>query len=168
MKSFSMVRTLVIMMVLALALAACGSGSDTGGTTGGGTTGGGASSGGTTGGTTSGGLPLFAGSKVVAEGSPMSIAINAMKDQMKAQPGGADAKFDAYSLPAGTAFADVKTFYNGELTKLGYQSAESMGASAAAMPGAGVWIKDNGASSVTVTEIPGQAEPIIMVMQVGK
>ncbi|HYF63687.1 MAG TPA: hypothetical protein VD886_12785, partial [Herpetosiphonaceae bacterium] len=126
-------------------------------------------SGGTSGGgTTSGGLPLFAGAKVVADGSPMSIAINAMKDQMKSQPGGADAKFDAYSLPAGTTFDKVKTFYNDELTKMGFQSAESMGASAAAMPGAGMWLKDNGASSVTITEIPGQAEPIIMIMQVGK
>jgi hypothetical protein len=147
------------MTVLALALAACGSGGSggTGGT--GGTTGGG---------TTSGGLPLFAGAKVVEEGSPMAIGINAIKDQMKAQPNGADAKFDAYSLPAGTTFDQVKTFYNDELGKQGYTSAESMGASAASMPGSGVWIKDNGASSVTVTSVPGQAELIIMVMQIGK
>jgi hypothetical protein len=156
MKSLSIIRTLVLMTVLALALAACGSGS-TGGT--GGTTGGG---------TTSGGLPLFAGAKVVEEGSPMAIGINAIKDQMKAQPNGADAKFDAYSLPAGTTFEQVKTFYNDELGKKGYKSAESMGASAASMPGSGVWIKDDGASSVTVTSVPGQAELIIMVMQIGK
>ena len=156
MKSLSIIRTLVLMTVLALALAACGSGG-TGGT--GGTTGGG---------TTSGGLPLFAGAKVVEEGSPMAIGINAIKDQMKAQPNGADAKFDAYSLPAGTTFDQVKTFYNDELGKQGYTSAESMGASAASMPGSGVWIKDDGASSVTVTSVPGQAELIIMVMQIGK
>jgi hypothetical protein len=36
------------------------------------------------------------------------------------------------------------------------------------MPGSGVWIKDDGASSVTVTSVPGQAELIIMVMQIGK
>jgi hypothetical protein len=156
MKSLNIIRTLVLMTVLALALAACGSGG-TGGT--GGTTGGG---------TTSGGLPLFAGAKVVEEGSPMAMVVNASKDQLKNQPGGADAKIDAYSLPAGTTFDQVKTFYNDELGKQGYKSAESMGAAAGSMPGSGVWIKENSASSVTVTSIPGQAELIIMIMQIGK
>jgi len=157
MTSLSCIRTLLALTVLALALAACGSGESRGT--------GGPPSGSTT---TSGGLPLFAGAKVVEDGSPMSMGINAIKDQLKAQPNGATATFDAYSLPAGTTFEQVKTFYDDALRTQGYTAAETMGAAAAAMPTTGMWLKDNGAASVTVTSVPGQAEMIILVMQVGK
>src|SRR5262245_38226283 len=86
-----LVRSITAIFVAALMLAllaACGGGaSPSGGTS-----------------ESGGSIPLFAGAKPLEGGSPMAVAIDAAKQQLKQQQNGADTTVDAYTLPAGTSF----------------------------------------------------------------
>ena len=118
------------------------------------------------GGTTAstGSLPLFAGAKPLEGGSPMVMAIDAAKQQLK-QQSGADTTVDAYTLPAGTSFDQVKKFYSDSLTTAGWTGA----ASSEAMPtmpngGTAVWTKnDKEVFTVTVMPDPVGGAAILLV-----
>ena len=120
--------------------------------------------------TDSGSLPLFSGAKPLEGGSPMAMAIDAAKQQLK-QQSGADTTVDAYTLPAGTNFDQVKKFYNDSLSTAGWTDA----AGGAAMPtrpsgGTAVWTK-NDKEVFTVTVMPdpvGGSEAILLVAHATK
>lgn len=65
--------------------------------------------------------PVYPGAKPVEKTSPMATAIEASKQQMKQQQG-PTAKVEAYAVPTGTTFANVREFYNTELSKAGWQT----------------------------------------------
>ena len=113
----------------------------------------------------SGSLPLFNGAKPLAGSSPMAMAIDAAKQQLK-QQSGADTTVDAYTLPAGTSFDQVKKFYSDSLTTAGWTDAAG-GAAMPAMPSGGtaVWTKlDKEVFTVTVMPDPvGGSEAILLV-----
>jgi len=146
----SITAILVAALMLAL-LAACGGGSTS------------ASGGGS--------LPLFAGAKPLAGGSPMAIAIDAAKQQLKQQQTGADTTVDAYTLPAGASFDQVKKYYNDSLTPAGWKDAAG-GAAMPAMPNGGtaVWSKgDNEVFTLLVMPDPtGGSEAIMLVAHATK
>jgi hypothetical protein len=146
----SITAILVAALMLAL-LAACGGGSTSAG-------GGGS-------------LPLFAGAKPLAGSSPMAIAIDAAKQQLKQQQTGADTTVDAYTLPAGASFDQVKKYYNDSLTSAGWKDAAG-GAAMPAMPNGGtaVWSKnDNEVFTLLVMPDPtGGSEAIMLVAHATK
>jgi hypothetical protein len=119
---------------------------------------------------TGGSLPLFAGAKPLEGGSPMAVAIDAAKQQLK-QQSGADTTVDAYTLPAGTSFDQVKKFYSDSLTTAGWSDAAG-GAAMPAVPngGSAVWTKnDNEVFTVTVMPDPvGGSESIMLVAHATK
>jgi hypothetical protein len=122
--------------------------------------------------TSSGGgsLPLFAGAKPLEGGSPIAVAVDAAKAQLK-QQSGADTTVDAYTLPSGTSFDQVKKFYSDSLTTVGWTDAAG-GAAMPAMPngGSAVWTKnDNEVFTVTVMPDPvGGSEAIMLVAHATK
>ena len=112
-----------------------------------------------------GSLPLFTGAKPLEGGSPMAVAIDAAKQQLK-QQSGADATVDAYTLPAGTSFDQVKKFYSDSLTSAGWTDAAG-GAAMPAMPngGSAAWTKnDNEVFTVTVMPDPVGGGGAIMLV----
>jgi hypothetical protein len=116
--------------------------------------------------TSGGSLPLFAGAKPLEGGSPMAVAIDAAKQQLKQQQSGADTTVDAYTLPSGTSFDQVKKFYSDSLTSAGWKDAAG-GAAMPAMPNGGtaVWTK-NDKEVFTVTVMPdptGSSGAILLV-----
>ena len=144
----SITAIFVAALMLAL-LAACGGASTSGGTS-----------------ESGGSLPLFAGAKPLEGGSPMAVAIDAAKQQLKQQQTGADTTVDAYTLPAGANFDQVKKFYNDSLTSAGWKDAAG-GAAMPAMPngGSAVWSKnDNEVFTVTVMPDPTGGSGAIMLV----
>jgi hypothetical protein len=141
-----LVRTITVIFAAALMvalLAACGGGSTPSGGT----------------------LPLFAGAKPLEGGSPMAVAVDAAKQQLK-QQGGTDATVDAYTLPTGTSFDQVKTFYNDSLASAGWKDAAN-GAAMPTMPGGGtaVWTKnDNEVFTVTVMPDPTNSGGAVLLV----
>jgi hypothetical protein len=113
-----------------------------------------------------GSLPLFAGAKPLEGGSPMAMAIDAAKQQLKQQQTGADTTVDAYTLPAGTSFDQVKKFYSDSLTSAGWTDAAG-GAAMPAMPNGGtaVWTKnDNEVFTVTVMPDPTSSNGAVLLV----
>jgi hypothetical protein len=110
-------------------------------------------------------LPLYSGAKVLEGGSPIAAAIDAAKQNLKQQQSGADTTVDAYTLPAGTTFDQVKKFYADSLAPAGWTDA----AGGAAMPsvpngGAAVWTKDNHeVFSITVMPDPLGGGSVLLV-----
>ena len=151
----SITAIFVAALMLAL-LAACGGTSASGGGT--------SASGG-------GSLPLFAGAKPLEGGSPLAIAIDAAKQQLKQQQTGADTTVDAYTLPASASFDQVKTFYNDSLSSAGWKDAAG-GAAMPAMPNGGtaVWLKnDNEVFTLLVMPDPtGGSQAIMLVAHATK
>ena len=156
MKSF--VRSLVCLLVLAMALAACGTEKAT-------TPGSGSSSNGAAA-TNADGLPMYPGAEAVKSGNSLSTVVDAMKQQMKAQS--TDAVVDAFVLPKDASFDKIKQFYSDALTTDGWKSMDQLAGSAAIAGAAtAVWFKDNGAS-FTITTVPDPSQNILMVMRTGK
>jgi hypothetical protein len=130
-----------------------------------------AACGGGTSGSSGGALPLFAGAKPLEGGSPMAIAIDAAKQQLKQQQNEADTTVDAYTLPAGANFDQVKKFYNDSLSSAGWKDAAG-GAAMPAMPNGGtaIWSKnDNEVFTLMVMPNPaGGGEAIMLVAHATK
>jgi hypothetical protein len=110
-------------------------------------------------------FPIYAGATPLAADNPMTPAIDAMKQQLKQQPD-ANVVVDAYALPGGATFDQVKTFYTNELTSKGWKGVDASQAGAN-LPGGGAaaWIKDdNQVLTVMMMAVPAQAgAPVLIV-----
>lgn len=98
-------------------------------------------------------IPVYTGATALDASNPMGTVLNTLKQQLQQQQTAADVTVDAYTLPAGTTFDQVKKFYNDALTADGWTDAAGQ-ANVPTMPGggAGVWQK-NGAEAVTVVVV---------------
>lgn len=100
-------------------------------------------------------IPAFPGAKPFGATQAAQPGAN-VKIDMPGMPGmgtvNAKAKSHTYSLPAATAFEEIKKFYNTELTKLGYAEKANInvGGMGAPMQTASFSSKD-GMNTVTIT-----------------
>ena len=144
MRLYRSITAIIVPALMIALLAACGGSPSSSGAP--------SSSGG--GGTAS--IPLYTGAKPLESGSPMAAAIDAAKQNLKQQQNGADTTVDAYNLPSGTSFDQVKKFYNDSLTGAGWKD-QTAGITMPAGAGGGTaaWTKDNKeVFSVTVMPDP--------------
>lgn len=105
---------------------------------------------------TPGGVPLYPDAKTLESSSPLATVVDTMKQQLAQQQNpGADVKIDAYTLPSGTTFDQVKKFYGDSLGGDGWKEASTTEQTNLGIPGGGsaTWLKDNN-SVVTIMVMP--------------
>jgi len=101
-------------------------------------------------------VALFPGAEPPPSGDPMAIAMDTLRDQVAAQNAGATV--EAYVLPEGTTFDEVRSHYESELTGGGWTSLDG---GEAAVPGGGVatWVNENASQSYTIQVFENPSQP---------
>jgi hypothetical protein len=116
--------------------------------------------------TASGDVPVFPEAAEPEADSQMAQMLDAMKEQMAQQQEGIDMQIEAYTLPEGTAFEDVRSFYEEELSQRGWQAEEGADEMFSSMPGGGAaaWSKGTDeAFAVVMMEDPSTGGSILII-----
>jgi hypothetical protein len=114
----------------------------------------------------SGDIPVFPEATEPDADSQMAQMLETMKDQMAQQEEDIDMQVEAYTLPEGTAFEDVRSFYEEEMSQRGWQAEEGADDMFASMPGGGAaaWSKGtNEAFAIVMMEDPSTGGSFLII-----
>jgi|GEM_PF-4780463 len=110
-------------------------------------------------------IPVYPGAEIVEENSALGQIMSTAKQQAQQQQNNVNVTIDGYTLPEGTTFEQISTFYNDALTANGWKETATQPVQAGQDGGSASWLKDNNEVLMVVMmpNLDGQGNSVLMV-----